>query len=377
MQREVEVNRKLYSILRERLEEARIAEAEKVPDVSIVNPALLPTSPVNVRPKLYAFIGGMLGLLIGMVLSFVVESFDTSMGTIEDVEAALKIPVLGVVPSVAHGSAKSANLFQRFRRSIFGRKNDREEEIRIRLISHYRPTSPIAEAFRNIKTNLQLSPLRKTFLITSSSAEEGKTTTLTNLGLVCAQDGFKTLLVSSDLRRPAIAESFGLDRKAGLCDFITGTAPLKDCLRSFSDIILAQPNIDDMLKDPGLSHLWILPSGSYPHNPTEILNSSEFSSLIQRLKQDFDVLLFDSPPILPVTDASILATKVDKVVLCYEIGRTSRDALIRAKTQLNSVNADIQGVVLNHIKQTVEAGTTYPYYYWYRYYRRKPDEDIK
>ncbi len=367
LQREVKVNRKIYAMLRERLEQVRITEAEKVSDISVVDPALMPACPVNVQSNLTMTLGGFLGLVIGMVLSFFAESLDTSMGTIEDVENVVKLNVLCIVPSIRKDVSKSFKYWNKLRRMFFP-KDIRGEDIRYaRLVSHYKPTSPITEAFRNIKTNIKFSLSRKIILITSAGPQEGKTTVLVNLGLVSAQEGVKTLLVSSDLRRPNLAGSFGLDEKPGLSNIVMGTTTFKQALRNASDMMLGDIDIEELLKHPGLDHLWILPSGPLPLNPTEILDSKEIDGIIDSMRKEFDVIIFDSPPVLPVADASVLASKVDGVVLCYESGRTSRHALLRSKSQIESAGGNILGIVLNHTQPETEPLEAYPYYYKYKY----------
>ncbi|MCK5305920.1 MAG: AAA family ATPase [Candidatus Omnitrophica bacterium] len=366
--REGEVNKKLYGILKEKLEEARITEARKIGDVSIVDPAFMPRSPVSPQKELGALIGGVVALVLGIFLAFLSESLDASIGTIEDVEKEVKLPVLGIIPSVSRELKKEEKIFTKFMRKISPlTKKDDNEEIYVRLIVHHEPKSPVADAYRNIRTNLRLNPSQKTILVTSAAPREGKTTTLTNLGLAIAQKGIKTLLVSSDLRRPVLAKSFGMQKEPGLNEVVSGAVTLEDAIRGISDIMLGDMGFEEIMKSPGIENIYILPSGYIPSNPAEILESAEFAKIVEELKKKFDVIIFDSPPVLPVTDASLLASKVDSVVLCYEIGRTARAALVRAKTQLESVGAKISGVVLNHITPQTEAMAPYPYYYRYKY----------
>lgn len=365
--REVEVNKKLYGMLKEKLEEARITEAQKVGDVSILDPAVMPASPVGPQKKMGMLIGGIMGLILGIGLAFMFETLDTSIGTIEDIENVVKLPVLAVIPSTPSELEEGKGIFTKFKRKILPVRKSETEEAYIRLIVHHKPKSPVAEACRNLRTNLKLGPSKKTILITSAGPREGKTTILTNLGLTIAQKGAKTLLVSSDLRRPALAKTFGIKREPGLNEVITGTVKLEDALRNISDIMLGGIQLEEIMKTPGIENIWVLPSGHLPLNPAEVLESKELPKLIEEIRKRFDVILFDSPPILPITDASLLASKVDSVIICYEIGRTARAALLRAKIQLESVGAKISGVVLNHIAPQTETVAAYPYYYRYKY----------
>jgi Mrp family chromosome partitioning ATPase len=244
-----------------------------------------------------------------------------------------------------------------------------EEEKKIRLISHFEPKSAAAEAYRNVHTNLKLSETKKSILVTSSGPREGKSSFSCNLGIVMAQSGLKTLLVSADLRRPTLARTFGVKKEPGLTELLTGAESLDGVLRNITDIMMGEMNFEDIRKNPGLENIWIIASGHLPFNPPELLESKEISSLIEKLKMRFDVVIFDAPPVLPVTDASLLAQKMDCTVIVYEIGKTSREALMRTKVQLESVGAKLAGVVLNHTNPQTDAISTYPYYTQkYRYY---------
>jgi uncharacterized protein involved in exopolysaccharide biosynthesis/Mrp family chromosome partitioning ATPase len=366
--REVEVNRKIYTMLREKLEEVRISEAEKVPDVSIIDPAILPDAPENGQSGLSMPLGAFLGLVIGLILAIVVETLDTSIGTIEDVESLVKLSVIGVIPSILSELPPEKNLFLRFKKSLLARwQTDEASERYIRLMVYYKPNSPISECFRNIRTNIMSKNPPKTIMVTSSNPKEGKTSTTINLGLTMSQEGQRTLLVSSDMRRPLIARTFGLPKNPGLSDILTGTATLDESVRGLSDMIMGELKMDDLIKSPAMKNLWILPSGNIPSYPAELLGSAEMDALIREMKGKFDVILFDAPPVLVVTDASVLAPKMDKIVLVYEIGKTSRHALSRTKSQLETMDGKIAGVILNHITPQTEIFKSYPYYYKYRY----------
>jgi len=188
-----------------------------------------------------------------------------------------------------------------------------------------------------------------------------------------AQIGLKTLLVSTDLRRPILEKIFGVKREPGLSELVLGTATLDNTLNNITDILLGDIGLEDIKKTPGIENIWILNAGHLPQNPVEILESKVLAELIEKIKARFDVILFDSPPVLPVTDPSLLAPKVDCVLMVYEIGKTSREGLMRAKIQLESVGAKIAGVVLNHTQPQAESFYSYLYYgkHKYRYYTKE------
>jgi len=205
-----------------------------------------------------------------------------------------------------------------------------------RLITHYNPRSPVAEAYRQLRTNIQFSSLDKpikTLLVTSSSPEEGKSTTLANLAITIAQTGSSVVLVDCDLRRPTIHELFGLQNTAGLTTMMVDTS-----LKRFP------------FQESGVPNLRVLPSGPLPPNPSELLGSRRMIEVIEQLKEEADYVLFDSPPVIAVTDAAVLATKVDAVLLVVSAGKTKRDLAQKARLLLDKVNANLIGAVLNNVK---------------------------
>jgi Mrp family chromosome partitioning ATPase len=188
-----------------------------------------------------------------------------------------------------------------------------------------------------------------------------------NLGLVMAQSGQRTLLISSDLRRPEMDRVFGLEHEAGLSEVLQGTLPFDRAVRGLSDFILGKFGFDETVKNPYLANLFVMTSGHHlPESPTEVIGSRAMEELVRTARAQFDVVLFDLPPLLPVADGLMLAPKVDGVVLVYQVGRISRAALLRAKTQLDSVGAKLQGVVLNHVRPEVKSDPQYYYYYAYQ-----------
>ncbi|MBI4845683.1 MAG: polysaccharide biosynthesis tyrosine autokinase [Candidatus Omnitrophica bacterium] len=369
LKRELDADKKLYSMLKEKLEEAKINEAQKVGDVFIVNPAVEAVLVSGTNKVVSLFVGAILGLVLSFTFAVVLESLDTSIATIEGVENIIKVPVLGVVPSIIgkEPGGAHADVFARLKRRIFNKPKTEEEERYIHLLIHYDHDSPIAEVYRNIGTNLKLDGSKKTILVTSAGPREGKSTLLVNLGHAIAQSGKKTILISSDIRRPVLAKTFGIPREPGLTEVLLGMTSLDAALRNVTDFMLGEIGFEEIRLVPGLDNLWLLTSGQLPFNPAKIFESKELLDLIAELKKRFDIVIFDSPPILPVTDASIIAPKMDMVIMVYEIGRTSRDALFRAKSQLDSVGANTVGVVLNQTRGETAETIVHPYYYKYKY----------
>ena len=379
LRREVESDKKLYTMLKEKLEEARINESQKVGAVSIVDPAVTAhQTSVGPNKLVKILIGGLLGIILGFAFSLIMENLDTSIATIEDVERIANVPVLGVVPSVLIDSEVGVkkSFLENFKNRFGSHPDEDIEEKFVRLIVHFNPTSPISEAFRNIHTNLKLNEKkRKTILITSAGPREGKSTMVSNLALAVAQAGLKVLIISSDIRRPVIGKAFGVSREPGLTDVLLGMVSLKDALKNVTDLMLGEMSLDDIQQTPGLDNVWLLTSGKLQFNPAKLLESKELHDATILMKEQFDVIFFDSPPVLPVTDASLLASKMDSVVIIYEIGRTSREALLRAKNQLESVGANIAGIILNQTRQEIEAAVIHPYYYKYKYYEDETSKE--
>ncbi len=371
--REREVNEKTYRTLRERLEEARIAEAEKVADATIIERATVPGSPIT-PPKRFGWgVGLMLGVLLGCVLAFVFETLDTSIGTIEDVEKLLQVPVLAVIPHMSRFDDPA--LAPKHWWALWekrGEKKTLSKESREALHAHYHPHSITSEAYRILRTNLKLSPDRKVLLVTSAGPAEGKTTMISNLGVVLAQSGSKTLILSTDLRRPELDRVFGLEGETGLSEVVQGTVTFERALRGLSDFILGRFGFDETVKHPYLANLFVMGSGHrLPNSPPELLGSKAMQETIATARSQFDVVLLDLPPILPVADSLVLAPQVDGIVMVYQVGRISRGALLRAKMQLDAVGGKLVGVVLNHVRPEVK---TEPQYYYYAYQRRYASE---
>jgi polysaccharide biosynthesis transport protein len=362
-EREVALQEALYSQLKTRYQETLIKESGRVEEVTVIRPALPPTNPINIPSKMMIVITGtIVGLVIGIVFTFVAETLDTSIGTIEDIESLLNVPVLGVIP--AWGKDDKGQQ----RRELGERGGARD------LVTHYDPTSLAAEAFRSLRTNIQflrLDKKGKSFLVTSSFLQEGKTSNVVNIALSIAQAGDRVLLVEGDLRKPVVHKIFGLSKAPGLTDYVLGNYPWHEVVSNITDLMLGDFEIEDILKTPGLDNLHIMTGGTNPPNPSEILRSPRFREFIKEAYEYYDYIFIDAPPILPVADATEIAPHTDGVVLVYKVGAIARSILNRAKLTLDNVSAKVVGVILNNVKP--EVGPDYFKYQTHYYYG--PSED--
>ena len=277
------------------------------------------------KPNVIAIMGGALfiGLFFGVVLAFFIEYLDTSVKTLDDVERYLKTPVLAVIPKGIT--------------SLYKLQGD----------------APDAEAYRILRTNIEFNsknPNAKTMTLVSGGPGEGKSTTLNNLAVTCAKGGYNVLIVDADLRRPSQHTFFDLENEVGLSDVLTGQRKLEDCI------------VKTAL--PGLS---FLPSGNLPEDAVGILNSQSMIDLVATVRSQYDLVFFDSPPILGVSDASILASEVDIAIMVVQYRRFPRAMLQRVRGAVENVGGHILGIVLNNVETKHDSGYQY-YTQYYDYY---------
>jgi uncharacterized protein involved in exopolysaccharide biosynthesis/Mrp family chromosome partitioning ATPase len=366
LQREAKTNDDLLALLKTKHQEALIKEAEQIEEVSIVRPATEPDAPIGGETANTMLVGAVLGLAIGLVLAFVRENLDTSIGTIEDVESYLGVPVLGVVPHI-----DSRETVQRIleRRPALAQIDPEALLSHSLLITHFDPKSPVAEAYRTLRTNIQFARMErsgKVLVVSSPTLQEGKTTTIVNLALTMAQSGQKTLLVGANMRRPSIHRFFGIEREPGLSNILVGSAQWRDCIRTVADILMGRFEMEDIMAAPGLDNLHIIEAGPVPANPSELLSTPAMSGFLHSVRDVYDVILVDTPPILPVTDSAIVASQADGVVIVYQAGKVGRLVLKRAKVHVENVGGKVWGVVLNDVKTEI-AGYAYTQYYTHYY----------
>ena len=280
-------------------------------------------SPVFPNFTLNLLLGAGVGLIFGVGIAFLLEHLDTSVKSLEDVERYLQVPVLAVIPKDVGILHKQSGM------------------------------SPDAEAYRILRTNIEFNrknPEDNSITVVSGGAGEGKSTTLVNLAYVCAQGGYTTLMIDADLRRPRLHTFFDINNSVGLTNYLTTDLALED-------VILQSP----------VDNLYFLPSGILPADAAGILNSRRMSELLQDVKQRFDLVLVDSPPILGVSDAAVLASEVDLTMVVVQHRKLPRNMLMRVKQAVENVGGQVIGVVLNNVD--VRSDSQYQYYTsYYTYY---------
>lgn len=358
LERGAKVNENIYLMLKEKYQEAKIQEAGQIGMVRLVDPAYPSPSPIKPKKKLNLLGGAFLGILVGWGLALLQEKMDTSVKTMEELEQ-LGHTVLANIPLIR---GKNGSWHYRNRRQKNGEVQ--AQQIASSLVTHFEPKSAVSEAYRTFRTNIQFAQLDKpvkTLLVTSPGPGEGKSTTISNLAITLAQQGIKTVLVDADLRKPVLHSVFGLSREKGLTHYLMNKAAF-----------------DQVVQPTGIENLNLVSCGALPPNPAELLGSHKLKELIERLKGEFEMALFDSPPAMAVTDAVVLSTQLDGVVLLASSAQTNRNSLKYATAALKNVGANLLGVVLNKIKmESLYGSYHYYHYYHYRAYEPKEEPQIK
>ncbi|MCK4244208.1 MAG: AAA family ATPase [Candidatus Omnitrophica bacterium] len=359
---DVKINENLYSMFKEHFAKAQIAEAQIAENVTLIGPATEPKTPKFPNKKRDTIFGGLMGIILGLVAAFVRETLDTSIGTVDEVEEFLGTKVLGVIPYT-----KAPEKKEKFQKRLFRKIKKEEVKLSSCLFTQYPSKSMIAESYGILETNIRFAMMEtkgEVLLFTSTTYEEGKTTVAANCALAMAKMGRKVLLIDADLRNPGQHKIFELEKENGLSEFILGTIKEEEAMRGLEDIILGGLNRQMVMESHAFSTLKIIPSGRVPPNPLALLSSQKMSDLIKKFKTEYDIILLDSPPVLPVADSLTLSSKVDKVIIVHQAGRIPRIVSRRIKTQLENSGAKILGIVLNNIRAAeMEPGPGYYYYY--------------
>lgn len=336
---------------------------------------------VQVAPKMFMrmIVGVVFGILLGCIMAFVREGLDTSIGKIEDVERITQLPVIAHIPLV--GSKKNQGIkrfFKMIRRMFFFffpfPRKEPPRDLESKILLNLDPMCVTAEAYRTLRTNLQFAlggvgggDGGKLIAVTSTSPGEGKTLTATNLSIALAQTGKTVLLLEGDMRRPRIANLFKIEEHPGLSDILIGTSTPGKAIRTMTDMLISNSEWDKIMDMPGLDNLNILPCGTLPPNPTELLMSNEFRELMSKLRHQYDYIIVDTPPTLPVSDASIISTVVDGSLMIYQFDTTSRHLLLRAIQNLKKSKAHLLGVVINQLAFDIVLNSKARYGYGYQY----------
>jgi len=340
LKRDVDTNRTLYEGLLEKLKEAGVTAGLRSNNFRIVDVARIPAAPAEPNlPRNLAF-ALALGLTTGVGLAFLLEGTDNTVRTPEQAQAISGLPSLGMIPL---GSRTRKELRSPRRLSLAASQEA------VELVTQCRPKSQMAESYRALRTSLLLTSAGgppKTILITSALPQEGKTTTSTNTAIVLAQKGTRVLLVDADLRRPSIHKTLGMGPRAGLSNVLAGNASLPQTI----------------VRSTVLPNLFVLPAGTPPPNPAELLASASMRDVLEQLREHYDHIVIDTPPTLSVTDAVVMSTAADQVILVIRSGQTTKQALRRARDILMQVNARVCGVLLNAVDLRSP-----DYYYYYEY----------
>lgn len=298
--------------------------------LAVIEPAQANHLPVRPNTKLNTLIGGAVGLLLALGLVFLLEYLDDTLKSADDISQLLGLFTLGTVTRIKGKNYQG------------------------KLLASQDPFSPVAEAFRMIRSNIQFMSIDrpiKSIVVTSAAPGEGKSITVANLGIIMAQAGLKTIILDTDLRRPVQHQIFMVSNKGGLTDL----------LRS------PELNFNSYLRNTGIENLHVITCGTLPPNPAELLGSQRMVHLLAGLDDIADVVLCDSPPAAPVTDAAILSSHVDGAVLVIEAGQTRREIATQAMVNLQQAGVNLLGVVLNRA-----SGKRGGYYYYYMSNKRRP-----
>jgi non-specific protein-tyrosine kinase len=321
------------AVLKEQLAQLQVAGAETPGGVEVVSPASPPTSPSSPKPVRDVGIALVIGLLLGLGAVFAAEYFDDKVYTKDEAERLSGgVPVLAIIPRV--------KTWKRSKRPM--------------LIAEVDPFSQVTEAYRSLRTSLEFAghdAQLKTILVTSATGVEGKTSTVANLGVIMAKAGERVVVVSCDLRRPRLAGFLGKHETTGFTSVLLDQEELKDVIQVSANT-------------PGLA---LLGTGPIPPNPAELLGSDKTAEIFRLLATSFDVVLIDSPPLLPVADPLVLAQYADAILMVVMVGLTTRAEVERASELLAQVNVRPAGIVLNKATRRSANGAEYGYGYKYRY----------
>ena len=339
-----------YVLLLQKLEEAKISFAIQVGKVQIVDYARLPGKSGQNQSRTM-LMGLIFGLGLGIAIAFSLEFLDNTIKTVNDIERK-NLTVLGIIPSIGEDQYQKKSIFS----ITSGKGKSSDRKLKRRLIAREDPRSPVSEAYRSLRTSMLYSSSAdkkiKSILVSSAGPGEGKTTTVANLAITYANLGKKTLLVDTDLRRPVVHKVLEITKEPGVTDYLSG----------------AMDDFDSLIQKTTIDNLFAVPSGIVPPNPSELLGSQRMADLLRKLESEWDMILFDSPPLVAVTDATMISKSIDQIVIVVKVGHTDKKAFNHTITSLRNVRAPLGGVILNAVTHKNSYGSYYYYYQYYHYY---------
>jgi tyrosine-protein kinase Etk/Wzc len=346
LERNAKVNEDIYLMLKRRYEEAKLQEVAEVGNVSIIDTAVVSTIPISPNKEKNFMLGIILGIFFGITVAFILFFLDESIRTTEEVEHYTGEQILGIITYIGGNGKKE--------KSKVDRKLSEDEmvdKMRKKLIINMEPHAPIAEAYRSIRTQIKYRSKegeKLVYVFTSSIPGEGKSTTISNLGITMANLGKKVVLIDADMRKPVIHKIFNVKNGTGLAHYINGKATYEEIKRKTE-----------------VDNLTVITYGTRPVNPSELLESNKTKELLEIAKNEYDYVLIDAPPVNVVTDPIILANYADKLLWVVSPGKVKRKDLRHARKLLVPVKRKILGVILNSSKTEV---SSYYSVYYKKYY---------
>ena len=430
LERQARVREQTYMMLLGKYEDLRLLKEMKTSGLNIITEAALPQSPISPQKKKLLIFGLISGLVLGVGFAFLLEYLDDSIKLKEDVERYLALPVMGTIPKISPFKVPESALSRRelstdslstdSGNGLNGLGSDNPEHLnsptpipsenpdliedaagqqgekrispmrlkqknvkghrkRIkrllsRIIIYAEKRTPILTNYRTLAANIKYANVDtpiQSLLVTSAAPIEGKTSTATNLAISMAQTDNKVLLIDTDLRRPRIHRIFQQDRSPGLTDLLV------DENISIEEVYQqgVHPTEEAFIRPTSIDNLYLFPCGAHVSNPEGLLSSEKMKQLIKSLTSQYDIILFDSPPLISAADAMILASEVDATLMVIHSGKTKRLVALQGKELLENVDAQIIGAVLNNIDYSKQYGSYYYYYYYYRSYYYSSDEE--
>jgi capsular exopolysaccharide synthesis family protein len=362
LKRELDSNQTLYDGLLQRLKDATVTAGLRATNIHTIDEAAIPSYPVRPNKMRNIEFALAAGLALGIALAFTQEALDNSIKNAQEMEKLTGLPTLAIIPMGTSSLVMRSGLLQG------SGTNGHSSPSNVELSVLQKPGAAISEAYRALRTSVLLSTAEqppRVVLVTSSQPDEGKTSTSLNLAATLAQKGSRVLLVDADMRRPGLSKALSMPTGSGLSGILTGAYEYDETL---------------LKRVPGLDSLYLLSSGPRAPNPAELLCSIKMEKLVQTLRQKFDHVIIDSPPILPITDATIISTLVDGVVMVVESDKTSRAALNRACRVMEHSGGRILGTVFNKVDTRRDGYYGYRYYHGYytrsaSYYNDHHDDD--